>query len=241
MTPNPHPFAGLLLIDKPRGPSSHDVVDRVRRKLGMRRIGHAGTLDPNATGLLIILVGKATKVSQYLISLDKFYEGIIKLGEETDSHDAEGKIMAECPVPALSEEQILEFMNEFVGDQYQTPPMFSAKKIKGVPLYKLARKGKVVAREPRFIRVSAINLLKFEPPFLSFSIHCSKGAYVRTIAHDLGRNIGCGAHLWELQRTAIDKFLLADAISLEQFEDFSVREIQRSLLPVYQAIPSNVL
>ena len=241
MNSNPHPFNGLLLVDKPRGPSSHDVVDRVRRKLGMRRIGHAGTLDPNATGLLIILVGKATKVSQYLISLDKFYEGVIKLGEETDSHDSEGNIMAEISVPDLSEEQILEFMNEFVGDQYQTPPMFSAKKIKGVPLYKLARKGKVVEREARFIRVSSMKLLKFEPPFLSFSIHCSKGAYVRTIAHDMGGKIGCGAHLTELRRTAIDKFLLADAVSLEDFENFSVREIQRSLLPVYQAIPSNVL
>ncbi len=240
MTANPHPYEGILLIDKPRGPSSHDVVDRVRRKLGMRRIGHAGTLDPNATGLLIVMAGKATKVSQYLMSLDKCYEGVIKLGQETDSHDSEGEIKAEKPVPELNEEQVVDYMNEFVGDQYQIPPMFSAKKIKGVPLYKLARKGKVVEREPRFIRVSAMKLLKFELPYLSFSIHCSKGAYVRTIAHDLGGKIGCGAHLTELRRTAIDKFLLADAAPLEEFEEFSIKEIQRSLLPVYQAIPSNV-
>ncbi len=241
MTANPHPFEGILLIDKPRGPSSHDIVDRVRRKLAMRRIGHAGTLDPNATGLLIILVGKATKVSQYLMSLDKFYEGVIKLGQETDSHDSEGKITVETPVPSLNEEEILNFMNGFVGDQYQIPPMFSAKKIKGVPLYKLARKGKVVEREPRFIRISAIKLLCFDSPLITFSIHCSKGAYVRTIAHDLGQKVGCGAHLSALRRTAIDKFLLTDALPLEEFENLSSGEINRILLPVYQAIPSNVL
>ncbi len=241
MSANPLPFEGILFIDKPKGLSSHDVVDRVRRKLGMRRIGHAGTLDPNATGLLIILVGKATKVSQYLMSLDKNYEGVIKLGEETDSHDSEGEIKAELPVPELTEEQIGDFLNEFDGDQYQIPPMFSAKKIKGVPLYKLARKGKVVEREPRFIRVSSIKLLAFETPLVTFFIHCSKGTYVRTIAHDLGHKIGCGAHLTELRRTSIDKFQLSDALTLEDFENLSAGEIQRMLMPVYQAIPSNVL
>ena len=149
--------------------------------------------------------------------------------------------MAELPVPDLTEEQFLEFLNEFDGDQYQTPPMFSAKKIKGVPLYKLARKGKVVDREPRFIRVSTIKLLAFDSPLATVFIHCSKGTYVRTIAHDLGQKIGCGAHLTELRRTAIDRFKLTDAMPLVEFENLSAKDIKRALLPVYQAIPSNVL
>jgi len=143
-------FEGILLVDKPQGITSHDVVDRLRRKLRMKKIGHAGTLDPLATGLLIMLIGKATKVSQFLISLDKAYEGTFLLGVETDSQDADGEVVAEKPLPeGLSEAQLIEEMAGFLGDQYQTPPMFSAKKIDGVPLYKMARKGKTVEREPR--------------------------------------------------------------------------------------------
>ena len=141
MNPRTGDYVGILLVDKPQGITSHDVVDRLRRKLKMKRIGHAGTLDPMATGLLIMLIGKATKVSQYLISLDKSYEGTIRFGIETDSHDADGEIVNEIPVPGdLTEESLREEMKSFLGDQYQTPPMFSAKKVDGVPLYKLARK-----------------------------------------------------------------------------------------------------
>jgi tRNA pseudouridine55 synthase len=148
-------FEGILLVDKPSGITSHDIVDRLRRKLKMKKIGHAGTLDPLATGLMIMLIGKATKVSQFLISLDKSYEGEFILGLETDSQDADGDVVEEKPVPAdLTAEQIKKEMEGFLGDQYQTPPMFSAKKINGVPLYKMARKGKTVEREPRFIRIS---------------------------------------------------------------------------------------
>lgn len=146
---------GVLLIDKPQGLTSHDVVDRVRRKLKIKRVGHAGTLDPGATGLLIILVGKATKLSQFLMSLSKVYEGTVVLGKETDSQDSDGEVVAEKPVPELTEEDVLKYMAQFKGDQYQTPPMYSAKKINGVPLYKMARKGKEVEREPRFIRISS--------------------------------------------------------------------------------------
>ena len=152
MQPRKGDFEGILLVDKPKGITSHDVVSRLRRKHNMTRIGHAGTLDPMATGLLIMLIGKATKASQYLISLDKTYEGTIRLGIETDSQDADGEVVAEKPVPdGLSEETVRAEMDGFLGDQYQTPPMFSAKKIDGVPLYKMARKGKTVEREPRFI------------------------------------------------------------------------------------------
>jgi tRNA pseudouridine55 synthase len=149
----PKEMEGILLVDKPVDHTSHDVIARLRGKLRMKRIGHAGTLDPMATGLLIVLVGKATRVSQYLISLDKEYEGTIEFGKVTDTQDADGEVMETRPVPALTEEQVRAAMHTFLGDQYQTPPMYSAIKIDGVPLYESARKGEEVEREPRFIRV----------------------------------------------------------------------------------------
>lgn len=232
---------GILLIDKPRGITSHDVVDRVRRAIKMKKVGHAGTLDPLATGLLLILVGKATKLSQYLMGFDKSYKGTILLGQSTDSHDSEGIITSVAPVPAINDEDITVFMNYYLGDQYQTPPMFSAKKIDGKPLYKLARKGKIIEREPRFIRVNSFKLLRWESPEIDFTIACSKGTYVRTLANDLGQKIGCGAHLTKLSRTAIEKFQLHDATPLESFEAMSIEEIQRVLIPSYQAVPSQIL
>lgn len=232
---------GVLLIDKPQGITSHDVVDRVRRRLRMKRVGHAGTLDPMATGLLIVLVGKATKISQFLMSLDKVYEGTIMFGMETDSHDADGEVIVTKPVPELTEEQMREFFAGFVGDQYQLPPMYSAKKIDGVPLYKLARKGKTVEREQRFIHVSSFELLRFEMPEVDFRVACSKGTYVRTIAHDLGQKIGCGAHLNALRRTAIERFEIEDSFTLEELEEMTFADVQRALIPTYQAVPSNVL
>jgi tRNA pseudouridine55 synthase len=231
---------GVLLIDKPDGMTSHDVVDRVRHKLKMKRIGHAGTLDPCATGLMIILVGKATKLSQHLMGLDKTYEGIISLGVTTTTQDAEGEVLEEKPVPELSEEKILEYMKEFVGDQYQIPPMFSAKKQDGVPLYKLARKGKTVEREPRFIHVASFKMDGWNSPNIEFTLSCSKGTYVRTIANDLGQKIGCGAHLKELRRTDIERFHIEDSIELESFEELSLEEIKEWLIPPYQAVPSRV-
>ena len=235
-------FEGVLLVDKPQGITSHDVVDRLRRKLQMKRIGHAGTLDPMATGLLIMLVGKATKVSQFLISLDKSYEGTILFGIETDSHDADGEVVNETPLPEpLDEQLLLNSMKEFLGDQYQTPPMFSAKKVAGVPLYKLARKGKTVEREPRFIRISSLKLLAWDPPEAKFSMSCSKGTYVRTLAHDLGKKIGCGAHLNNLRRTQIDRFSVTEASTLEAIGQTSLADFSRLLIPVRQAVPSHVL
>ncbi|HEY4989480.1 MAG TPA: tRNA pseudouridine(55) synthase TruB, partial [Opitutaceae bacterium] len=193
---------GVLLVDKPGEHTSHDVIARLRGKLRMRKIGHAGTLDPMATGLLIVLVGKATRVSQFIISLDKEYEGTIELGKSTDSQDAEGETMETRPVPALTEAEVRAAIQGFLGDQYQTPPMFSAIKIGGVPLYKKARQGEEVAREPRFIRVMSWELLRFASPHIDFRLRCTKGTYVRTLAHDLGAQLGCGAHLSALRRTA---------------------------------------
>ncbi len=232
---------GILLVDKPTGCTSHDVVAHLRRYLKMKRIGHAGTLDPLATGLLIMLIGKATKVSQFLMSLDKEYEGVMKLGETTDSHDSDGETREVRDVPDLSKADIEESMKGFMGDQYQIPPMFSAKKIGGVPLYKLARKGKEVEREPRFINVSKFDLLELDLPLVRFVLSCSKGTYVRTIAHDLGERLGCGAHLTALRRTRIDRFNVADALTLDQIDSMSRVEFRRHLIPVYQAVPSHVL
>lgn len=232
---------GVLLIDKPSGCTSHDVVDRVRRKLGMKRVGHAGTLDPLATGLLVILVGKATKLSQYLMSLGKVYEGTLKLGETTDSQDSDGELQETKEVPQLSQDIVSDVMKSFLGDQFQTPPMFSAKKIKGVPLYKLARKGETVEREPRFIRISSFDLLSFDSPFLTFRVACTKGTYVRTIAHDFGQKLGCGAHLTMLRRTKTDRFDIQDAITLDDLETLRPLELKQRLIPMYRAAPSYVL
>jgi len=232
---------GVLLIDKPQGCTSHDIVDRVRRKLSTRKVGHAGTLDPMATGLLIILVGKATKISQYLMSLPKVYEGRFKLGEATDSHDAEGKITEQNDVPELSDEQVREAMTSFSGDQYQIPPMFSAKKHKGQPLYKMARKGLVVEREPRFINVSQFELLSFDSPEGNFRIACSKGTYVRTLINDFGEKLGCFAHMNALRRTDIDRFSINDSTTIDDLDAMQLSEIKQLLIPPYQAVPSTVL
>ena len=228
---------GVLLVDKPAGMTSHDVVYRLRRKLQIKRIGHAGTLDPAATGLLIMLIGKATRISQYLISVDKVYEGEITLGVTTNSQDGDGEVMETRPVPPLTEEQVRETMKTFLGDQYQMPPMFSAIKIGGVPLYKLARKGEEVVREPRFIRVAAFELLSCASPKLTFRHDSTKGTYVRTIAHDLGQKLGCGAHLSSLRRTGSGKFTIAQCTPLDEIEKLSLPDIEKKLIPVYEAAP----
>ena len=231
---------GILLVDKPRDHTSHDVVARLRGKLKMKRIGHAGTLDPMATGLLVILVGKATKVSQYLVSLDKEYEGTIELGKVTDTQDAEGEVMATKPVPVLTEDEVQATIKSFLGDQYQLPPMYSAIKIAGQPLYKAARKGEEVVREPRFIRVMSWDLLRFASPQIDFRLRCTKGTYVRTLAHDLGAKIGCGAHLAVLRRTATDKFTVSQALTLDQIQAMTLPEIEQRLIPAREAVPSFV-
>lgn len=229
---------GVLLVDKPRDHTSHDVIARLRGKLKMKRIGHAGTLDPMATGLLVVLVGKATSVSQYIISLDKEYAGTMKLGVVTNSQDADGEVVETRPVPPLTIEEVIAAMKTFLGDQYQTPPMFSAIKVDGVPLYKMARRGEEIVREPRFIRVMSWDLLRFAPPELDFQLRCTKGTYVRTLAHDLGQKLGCGAHLTALRRTATDRLNVAQALTMEQIEALSLPELEKRLLHVREVVPS---
>jgi tRNA pseudouridine55 synthase len=232
---------GVLLVDKPTDHTSHDVVARLRGKLRMKRIGHAGTLDPMATGLLVILVGKATRISQYLMSVDKVYSGTIKLGEVTNTQDAEGEVLETRPVPVLSEADIKKALQSFIGDQYQLPPMFSAIKIDGVPLYKRARDGEEVEREPRFIRVSSYELTRWESPELDFTVHCTKGTYVRTLAHDLGQRLGCGAHLKSLRRISSGALTLEKALTLDQIMAMPIPEIDKHLVPTLQAVPSIAL
>ena len=232
---------GILLVDKPQGITSHDVVDKIRRLYGTRRVGHAGTLDPMATGLLIILVGKATKASQYLMSQEKEYLGQATLGIKTDSQDADGEIIETQPVPEISESQIKEALKTMLGDQYQTPPMHSAKKIGGKKLYELARKGIEVEREPRFIRINLFNLENWVSPHLQFRVQCTKGTYVRTLAFDLGNKLGPGAHLSMLRRTSSGNLHVDKAHTLMQLGTMNRAKLIESLIPVHEAVPSIAL
>ncbi|MGJ8651346.1 MAG: tRNA pseudouridine(55) synthase TruB [Opitutaceae bacterium] len=232
---------GILLVDKPQGITSHDVVARMRKVFRIKKIGHAGTLDPMATGLLLIMVGKATKVSQYLMSHAKEYTGTVRLGQETDSQDAEGAVVAEKPVPEITEAEVLALMETFMGDQYQTPPMYSAKKVNGQALYKLARQGKTIEREARVIHVSRFEMTNFALPEISFVVGSSKGTYIRTLAHDLANKIGCGGHLCALRRTVVGKFSIENANTLDEIEKMSPSVLRRQLIPINQAVPSHAL
>jgi tRNA pseudouridine55 synthase len=225
------PLDGALLVDKPVGPTSHDIVDRIRRHFGIKKVGHAGTLDPNASGLLIILLGRGTKLSEKLMADDKVYEGSIKFGEVTDSYDTDGKLLSALPVPPLTLEGLNELAATFVGDQLQTPPMVSAVKVEGVPLYKLARKGLEVERKPRLIHVYNFVFSRYEEPLAEFRLACTKGTYVRSIAHELGQKVGCGAHLHTLRRTVSGRFDVVDALPVSKVIEGSATELQKRVLP----------
>ena len=221
---------GVLLVDKAEGMTSHDVVALVRRKLQVRKVGHCGTLDPIATGLLLITVGRGTKVQDLLMSEDKEYVGTFVLGVTTDTQDRQGEVIQQRPVPALDENQIRTVFEKFRGDFYQMPPMVSAKRHGGVPLYKLARQGKVVEREPRLVHVYRYTIDRIALPEIDFSVLCSKGFYVRTYAHDIGEILGCGAHLKSLRRTKSGRFNVANAVSVAQINDAPREEILSKLL-----------
>jgi tRNA pseudouridine55 synthase len=222
---------GALLIDKPSGPTSHDVVDAIRRRFNIKKVGHCGTLDPNATGLLIIVLGRGTKLSERLMSDDKVYEGTIKFGETTDSFDADGELVASMPVMPMTLDQLNEAAAAFIGDLMQTPPMVSAVKQGGVPLYKLARKGIEVEREARLVHIYNFRFRAYDEPMGQFRLACTKGTYVRSIAHDLGQKLGCGAHLATLRRSASGKFDVADAIPLAKALELTPAELGARVLP----------
>ena len=222
---------GAILIDKPAGPTSHDVVDAIRRRFQIKKVGHCGTLDPNATGLLIIVLGRGTKLSEKLMGDDKVYEGAIKFGETTDSYDVDGEITASLPVPPMTLDQLNEEAAKFVGDLMQIPPMVSAIKIKGVPLYKLARKGIEIEREPRLVHIYNFRFTNYELPLGQFKIACTKGTYVRSIAQDLGQKLGCGAHLATLRRSVSGKFDVADATTLDAVLNLTTAELEKKVIP----------
>src|SRR5665213_1464514 len=222
---------GAILVDKPAGPTSHDVVDAIRRKFQIKKVGHCGTLDPNATGLLIIVLGRGTKLSERLMGDDKVYEGTIKFGETTDSYDCDGELTASLPVPLLTLNQLNAEAAAFIGDQMQMPPMVSEIKMNGVPLYKLARKGIEVVREPRLIHIYNFRFTNYTEPLGEFRVACTKGTYVRSMAHDLGQKLGCGAHLAALRRSVSGKFDVADATKLDEVLNLTATELEKKVLP----------
>jgi tRNA pseudouridine55 synthase len=202
--------SGLLLIDKPAGITSHDAVDRVRGALGIRKVGHAGTLDPSATGLLLIGVGRATRLLRFLGDLPKVYEGTGVLGVETTTLDAEGEVVRESPVD-VTEAALREAMASFVGRIEQVPPAYSAVKVGGEKLYRAARAGRTVEAAPRSVEVFAFDLISFKSPRFDFRVRCSSGTYVRSLVADVGARLGCGAHIERLRRTAIGPFSVQEA------------------------------
>jgi tRNA pseudouridine55 synthase len=225
---------GLLLVDKASGMTSHDVVNFIRNKFHIKKVGHCGTLDPLATGLLMMVLGTATKMQDLLMAEDKEYVGTFKLGEVTDSQDSDGVVTETKPVPEISDEQLNAAFAKYQGDFYQTPPMVSALKKDGVPLYKLARQGKTVEREPRFVHVYSHNILEWKSPYCKFVIKCSKGFYVRTYCHDIGQELGCGAHLTQLSRTRSGNFDLKNAVT---WNDLQKMESMIELEPFILSLP----
>ncbi len=221
---------GVLLVDKAPGMTSHDVVALVRRRLQIKKVGHCGTLDPIATGLLLLTLGRGTKIQDLLMSEDKEYAGTLTLGATTSTQDRAGTVLEEKPVPELNEEMVRAAFDKYRGDFYQMPPMVSAIKQGGVPLYKLAREGKVVEREPRLVHVYNYAIQRIASPDIDFSVGCSKGFYVRTYVHDIGADLGCGAHLKELRRTRSGRFLVDGAVTVEELKNVDPVDILGRIL-----------
>jgi tRNA pseudouridine55 synthase len=229
-------ISGILNVDKPAGMTSHDVVDRVRQMSGQRRVGHAGTLDPLATGVLVVCLGQATRVAEYLMASDKIYRAQIRLGVSTDTCDAEGEVTATAEVN-VGEEEIRRALASFVGSIQQVPPMYSALKCEGTPLYKLARQGITVERAPRSVQIHDIELLDWNLPLLTIRVKCSPGTYIRALARDLGQKLGCGAHLQSLTRLASGHFSLEKAVSLDELaEAFAQGNWQEFIHPLDEAL-----
>src|SRR5205814_580977 len=226
---NPTPD-GVLLVDKAEGMTSHDVVALVRRRLGIKKVGHCGTLDPIATGLLLLTLGRGTKIQDLLMAEDKEYSGTMMFGATTSTQDKEGEIIEQREVPALDEKKIRPAFEKFRGDFYQTPPMVSAIKHAGVPLYKLARQGKTVEREPRLVHVYRYSIDRVALPEIDFTVVCSKGFYVRTYAHDIGEVLGCGAHLKNLRRTKSGRFSVDGAITVDELKNSDAVDILPRIL-----------
>lgn len=222
-------YDGLLLIDKPPGMTSHDVVDWVRQRFGVRRVGHGGTLDPAATGLLILLIGQATRNAKFLLNADKAYRATLKLGIATDTQDGQGRVLEEKPVSPLSWEEIDKACDRFRGEIDQEVPAFSAVRIHGRRFYDLARAGKAVPRRIRKVTVRSLQVLEVNLPEVDLEVTCSSGTYVRTLCADIGAALGCGGHLCRLSRTRVGPFSLAQAVKLDGVSEERILPVDRAL------------
>ena len=221
---------GLILINKQKGFTSHDAVNDIRKKLNTKKVGHTGTLDPNATGVLPILVGKATKISKYLMEHDKTYIATIKLGEKTDTGDSEGQVIEEKSISAdLKKEDINNALQNFFGKQKQVPPMYSAIKINGKKLYEYAREGKEVKLEAREIEIYKIELLEYQNNKIKFEVECSKGTYIRTLCEDIAKKLGTVGYMEELQRTKVNNFRIEDSILLD---DITLENAEKNMIKI---------
>ncbi|MFA6434279.1 MAG: tRNA pseudouridine(55) synthase TruB [Elusimicrobiales bacterium] len=231
MTTVPQQISGILLFDKPKGITSHDAVDLVRRRLNFKKIGHTGTLDPMATGLLVMLLGPATKYQAKLQNCAKVYSGAITLGVETDTWDAEGRVLKETPVSGITQDKIRNVIGFFTGKVVQQVPAFSAVRYKGKHLYKLARKNAAMPAIRRDVNITWNNY-SFKTPVLKFSLECSGGTYVRSIAYEMGRMLGTGGHLSELRRLSVNRWKVGDALDREALQKLSPEALKDRLLEV---------
>lgn len=228
--------SGVLVVDKPVGLTSHDVVQIIRRGTGIRRIGHTGTLDPRASGVLVVLIGPAVRLSEFVSAEDKRYQATIRLGSSTDTYDSEGTPSAEVDVD-VSRERFDELLLSYVGEIEQIPPAYSAIKVQGKKAYEMARRGEEVKLEPRIINVHSLEILEWELPEVVVDVHCSSGTYVRSLAHDIGEELGVGGHLAGLRRTKSGHFTLRDSVSLRQLRDeFEAGTWAQHLIPAAEAL-----
>lgn len=229
--------SGVLVVDKPVGYTSHDIVQIIRRGTGIRRAGHTGTLDPRASGVLVVLVGPAVRLSEYVSASDKRYQATIHMGSSTDTYDSEGSITSFAAVDEISIEQFENILDQFTGEIQQVPPPYSAVKVKGRKAYEMARKGEEVELEPRTINVFSLELIEWDPPEAVVDVFCSSGTYVRSLANDLGSALGCGAHLIGLRRTKSGRFTLRDAVTLRRLqESFQAGDWYKYLIPAAEAL-----
>jgi len=229
--------SGVLVVDKPIGLTSHDIVQIIRRGTGIRRAGHTGTLDPRASGVLVILIGPAVRLSEYVSASDKRYQATIRLGSSTDTYDSEGAITGSASVEDITVEEFENILQNFTGEIQQVPPPYSAIKVKGRKAYEMAREGEEVNLEPRIIQVYSLDLLEWDPPEAVIDVFCSSGTYVRSLANDLGSALGCGAHLIGLRRTKSGRFTLRDAVPLRRLQDsFQAGDWYKYLIPAAEAL-----
>ncbi len=227
---------GFLVINKQKGWTSADVVNKIKRVLKIKKAGHLGTLDPDATGVLLVAVGKATKVIRYINEGDKEYQAVMKLGEKTDTLDASGKVIETKEIPKLDRDKIEKVLKDFTGKISQTPPAYSAVKVDGVRAYELARKGKAVQIRPRDVVIKNISLTNINIPFIAFNVVCSKGTYIRSLCSDIGERLGTAAHMFSLIRTASGEFKIGDAVQIDDLEKTGIEWHQDRLIKIDEAL-----